>query len=180
MIVRNKRFVSRQMRVDRAFQGPMSSQRAEVGSLITDRFTGWREQETGESPDRSRSIGLAARRGNKQNKAYGGARLNPNTNFETESDVNITNAVNADHRTLIFLNIINKRRDSKPFVMTRKYKGIKKGLYKFTKPGRLKKLQAYDSPPETEKKQWMKPAKEDVMNKVNIRKQWAKAINRVL
>lgn len=179
MNVRADRFVSSRVRVDRARPGPMSGQQAQVGSVSTSRFSGWVEQEEGKAPQRNRVMTVAARRGNESNKVTGKARLKASNQFFTPSDFDIQ-ANDDDHRTVIFLQIMAKKHANRPFIMRRKYRKMRKGVYKFSKRGKLKQLQRFDEPPKPQRKRWMRPARESATTRANIRKQWGRAISHVL
>ena len=179
MNIRSDRFVNSRVRVVRARAVPISQQRAEVGSLPTSRFSGWIEQETGKAPLRTRTFGIAARRGKQKNTASAKARLKPANQFFSINDFDMPNAADGDHRTQIFLQLMSKEHANKPFVIRRKYRKMRKGIYVFSKRGRLKQLQSFDDM-KVKRKPWMKPARKRVVTKANVRKQWARAINHVL
>ena len=143
MNIRADKFINSRMRVNRARAVPISQQKAEVGSLPTSRFSGWIEQETGKAPLRTRTFGIAARRGKQKNKASAKARLKPVNQFFSVDDFDMPHAAGGDHRTQIFLQLMSKEHANKPFVMRRKYRKMRKGLYVFSKRGRLKQLQEF-------------------------------------
>lgn len=178
MNIRSDKFVASRMRVDRARAGPISRQRAETGSVITSRFSGWVEQETGKAPQRNRVFGLAARRGKEQNKASAKARLKPSNKFFTPDDFDIK-ANDDNHRTVIFLQIMGRDNPNKPFVIRKKYRKMRKGIYMFSKRGKLKQLQGFEAM-KVKREPWMAPARKAVLTKANVRKQWARAISHVL
>lgn len=174
--IRNPRFVASRMQVEKAKFGPMSGQRAEVGSVAKDRFSGWTEQETGAEPLRNRVFTLTARRGSNQNQAAPSSRLKPGNNIVDINDVDIA-ATGRLARRRIFIQIMS-RRPNKPFVMRRKYKKMRRGVYVF-KRKRLLQLQAFDAM-KVKRKPWMKPARAEVIQRSNVRAAWAKAIKFVL
>lgn len=178
MNIRSDRFVNSRMRVDRARSVPISQQRAEVGSLPTSRFSGWIEQETGKPAQRNRVFGIAARRGKERNTASGKARLKLSNQFFTPNDFDIS-ANDEDHRIQIFLQLMSTKHANDPFVMRRKYRKMRKGIYVFSKRGKLKQLQQFGEM-KVQRKPWMRPARRRVVTKANVRKQWARAINHVL
>ena len=179
MNIRSDRFVNRQMKVAKARAVPISQQKAEVGSVRTSAFTGWVEQETGKAPKRTRTFGIAARRGKQQNTASAKARLKPANQFFSVNDFDIPNAADEDHRTQIFLQLMSKEHANTPFVMRRKYRRIRKGLYVFSKRGKLKQLQDFGGM-KVKRKPWMRPAAHKINTKANVRKQWARAISHTL
>lgn len=177
MNIRSDRFVASRMRVARARSGPISQQKAEVGSVPTSRFSGWVEQETGKAPQRNRVFGIAARRGKEQNTASAKARLKPSNHFFSPSDFNIK-ANDDDHRTAIFLQLMSREHANKPFVMRRRYRKMRKGIYVFSKRGQLKQLQQFGAM-KVKRKPWMAPARKAVLTTANVRAQWARAISHV-
>ena len=176
LAIRNPRFVASRMQVEKAKSGPMSGQRAEAGSVTKDRFSGWTEQETGAEPLRNRVFTLTARRGNNQNQASPSSRLKPGNNIVDINDLNIA-ATGRMQRRRIFIQMMSRRKN-KPFIMRRKYKKMRRGVYVF-KGKRLLQLQAFDRMT-VKRKPWMKPARASVMTRSNIRAAWAKSIKFVL
>ena len=178
MNIRSDRFVNSRMRVDRARAGPIATQKAEVGSISTSRFSGWVEQETGKEPQRNRVFSVAARRGNEQNVATGKARLKPGNRIYTSNSFAIK-ANDDDHRTAVFMQLMGRHQPGKPFVLKRKFRKLRKGIYTITKRGKLKQLQQFNAM-KVKRKPWMAPARKSVVTKANVRAQWARAISHVL
>lgn len=80
MIVRNKRFVSSRIQVTKAnTHAPVSIQQSITGSVATERFSGWDEQEYGKKTARKRFATLAGRGGTPTKKVRQAARLKPGT-----------------------------------------------------------------------------------------------------
>lgn len=174
MTIRSDRFVASRMRVERARAGSINTQQAEVGSVPTARFSGWLEQETGKPPQRNRVFNIAARRGNEQNAVIGKARLKPSNQFYTANDFAIR-ASSEDHRTIIFLQLMSRHQPGKAFVLQRRFRKMRKGIYTFTKRGKIRQLQEFGVM-KVKRKPWMAPARKGVMTRANIRKQWARSI----
>ena len=61
MTVRNQKFVAGSLRVQKSTGSNIDNARSEVGSIFRPRFTGWKEQESGTKPERTRSITRFAR-----------------------------------------------------------------------------------------------------------------------
>jgi len=179
MIIRNQRFINSRIKVQRARSGAISTQKATVGSVTADRFSGWIEQETGQAPEMTRSFSVVSRRGQRGNKVVVAARLRSASTFPTVDDYNIK-AKDDDHRTMIFIKIMQRDQPRKPFVLKDKYKRFGIGIYKVLKRGRIKKLQSFDAPPTPKVRRWMEPAYKSVMTKQNIREQWARSIRHTL
>ena len=178
MHIRSDKFINSRMTVDRARGGFISGQKAEVGSVATSRFSGWVEQETGKAPLRNRVFSVAARRGSQQNVATGKARLKEDNRFYTPNDFAIK-AKDDDHRTAVFLQLMGRHQAGKPFVIKKKYKKLRKGIYVISKLGQLEQLQEFEAMT-VKRKPWMAPARKSVLTRANVRQQWAKSISRVL
>lgn len=88
MVVRNDRFVKGRLRVTQTRTGtPIAQQRSVAGSVATNRFTGWKEQEYGTRTARKRVSTLASRNGSIQNQMRGPARLKRSTSVRTFSQL---------------------------------------------------------------------------------------------
>lgn len=76
MTVRNKGFVSRQLRYTKTSAGlPIGGQRSWAGSVATERFSGWTEQEKGARTNQKRLATLAGRGGDKTKQIRQSVRL---------------------------------------------------------------------------------------------------------
>ena len=86
MTVRNKGFVSRQLRYSNANQSqPVNSQASWAGSVAKDRFSGWKEQEGGRVTRNRFAMTLGGRGGNIQKQMRPSIRLKPSTQVITPS-----------------------------------------------------------------------------------------------
>jgi len=178
MNIRSDRFVNSRMQVDRARGRSISQQKAEFGSRPTARFSGWVEQETGKAPLRNRVFGIAARRGSERNVATGKARLKAGNKFFTPNDFDIKGN-DADHRTVIFLQLMATEHANKPFVMRKQYRKMSKGIYVFSKRGKLRQLQDFKAMT-VKRDPWMAPTRKRVLTRANVRSQWARSISHTL
>lgn len=177
LVIRDPRFVNSRMQVEKARSGPISGQQAVVGSVQSPRFSGWVEQETGQPATRNRVFTLTARRNREQNRVAPRARLKPGNNITTVNDVNI-DASDEANRIRIFIQIMSRRRNE-PFIIRKRYKRMRKGVYTFRGKKKLRMLQEF-KPLKVQRKPWMQPARARVVTKVNVRKLWAKSIGFVL
>lgn len=134
MVVRDKRFLSRQLRFERANgRSPIMSQVAKAGSLAEERFSGWSEQITSGELKRTPAA-LKARKGSEQNKITQGTRLNKafisDRNFDMQSVFkrkstkgmlhNVRRpAPTGAHRAHVYLRILSRNRaqGGKPFLL---------------------------------------------------------------
>lgn len=107
MTIRSHGFVKSRVRVVKARTGPINSIESETGSIFSDRFSGWKEQQFG-TPSKRKRVGTKLSRGGEwQGKMKSGFRANSKMHFP--SDFNIENAKNKKHRLIIYLQIIDKR-----------------------------------------------------------------------
>lgn len=172
MTVRNEKFVSSRMRVTRAKGRDLNSIEAQVGSISSPRFSGWAEQERGDKPNNNRTITSFGRVGaDDQRQAKGKARAKTNNKFAKISDYTIR-AKSRKHRLIIFLQKMTE--EKRTFVMPRKYKGLKRGVY-FVKGKRLKRVQTF-GPRKVKINKWMEPVNKQLKQK-EIAKEWKKSLN---
>lgn len=175
MTVRNEKFVSRQMRVTTAKARNLDNIQALAGSIKSDRFSGWEEQETGKPSANHRTFTAFGRVSvSMDRQAKGKARAKTNNTFAKISDYTIR-ATSRRHRLIIFLQMMTERK--KAFVMPRKYKGLKRGVY-FVKGKQLKRVQTFGQR-KVKREPWMKPVN-DRLKQQDISKQWKKTLNYLL
>lgn len=87
MIVRAQAFVASRLRVTKTSGAtPIGSQRSITGSIASERFSGWTEQEKGTPTSRHRFATLAGRGGDKHKKIRPGVRLKPSNEVITIAD----------------------------------------------------------------------------------------------
>ena len=179
MNVRNPRFVQSRLRVSKARPKPINRQFSEVGSIATRRFSGWVEQELGTRTERTRLFSIGARRGSWGKQAISEARARPGNRFIGPNDFNI-NAKTEEHRIAIFLRIMFKTKEKKPFIVPRRYKRMPKGIYKRVgnKLRRYQNLEPKRVQPKRFK--WLTNARNDYAKSVNVERLWASKITRVI
>lgn len=174
MTIRDPRFVARQMKVDKAKGTDFMNAESEVGSVSTNRFSGWIEQETGKRSEKNRTTTLLARGGSESNKVRPKNRLKPTKALAKISDFKIK--ARRQHRLIIFLQMMSRQKKS--FLMPRKYKGLKRGVY-VTSRNKLHRIYTTE-PMNTKKSPWMKPTIKRVITSQLIRNTWAEQSVRVL
>jgi hypothetical protein len=178
MEIRNKRFVESKMRVDMA-KGtqPIASQRAEVGSLFGNRFTGWEEQELGKAADRTRVPTLFARGNDAGKQVKPSMRMKPSAAFRSPADVQ---GKDAHHSAQILLIMTNRENFRKPFILFG-HDDIEPGLYKWQKKGQLRLVQEFNSDKAQPKRfKWMSKAKDAFFAAANMTQLWSKVLSKVL
>lgn len=77
MVIRDKRFLLSSLRVEKTRPLPIDKQIAISGSINRPRFSGWKEQETGQTPVHKRVSTPTARGGSMRGKIQTKARLKP-------------------------------------------------------------------------------------------------------
>jgi hypothetical protein len=173
MIIRNKRFASGSMRVEKARSGRLESR---TGSLMRARFTGWQEQQTGGSDPRGRVATLLGRSGDINKQIRPMARMKPGQDFINPDDYP---GKSNEHRTTVMLQAIHRNKERKPFIIKRSRKW-KRGLYKLH--GRkIKMLQSFE--PRSNRIQripWATIGKRRYFAVNKPRDVWAASIRRVL
>lgn len=182
MTVRNLRFVQSRIRYQKARGSRIDNIFSESGSIQSPRFTGWKEQQTGVSAQRTRTQSLIAR-GEWKSQVKGTARMKPaNKFFDPDSEMEgksteqrVTAAIAGMRKGTV------KKRN---FLIRKKMKGrlstFKRGLWAM-KRRLLFRLQTFN-PPRLQPKRnpWHTRAVQKAMKKINLRIEWAKQITRVL
>jgi hypothetical protein len=135
MVMRNRGLLKKFTRVEKAKPGPVSQQRAVVGTLRSKDFTGWAENEKGGPSERNRVITLMARGGDKAKIVPKKNRINQ----EIAHDAGNFGST-AGNRTMGFLSWLNRNSYKGLFQLSAgKFKG---GIYTF-KPGQPAKMKGY-------------------------------------
>ena len=177
MTVRNIRFVMSRMRTEKSHQRmPMESQQSTVGSITSPRFSGWKEQQTGQKTARERTITLLGRMRRKTRKLVRTARLKDVGRFESYHKYP---GRGREQKNIIMMQKLDRQRWKKPFIISGK-KGMVAGLYKFRrrKPRLLqvfepKKLQPKRIP-------WMEDAIRRYFQRQDIHRLWARTLRRLI
>lgn len=177
MEVRNERFVASRVRVDKASgREKINNQVATVGSIQTDRFTGWEEQEFGKPAKRTRVATLFARGDDESKQIKPSLRMKAANQFFTTANVP---GKTEDQRNVALLRVM--RREKKVFKI-RKHRKLKKGIYKF-KGQELKRVQNLEISSRSKRVKrvpWLSGGRRRYFKKTNIRNLWGKTLKRVL
>jgi hypothetical protein len=120
MIVRNKAFAQRQLRVKKARpRSNLSRIMSEVGSVaVKKRFTGWAEQEGVKKSTKTRTMALKARGGQRTRKARPSARLRPGKHPRPgDLGFKSSRVKSKEHLAKAWLVWTRRERYKKPFVL---------------------------------------------------------------
>jgi hypothetical protein len=171
MVIRNMRFVMGRLKVQHSWPTlPIENQKAYVGSMATARFTGWTEQQTGESTARTRTINLLARRGDKLKVAVGAARLKPGKHIHSYNDYP---GAYPPRKELIMMQHLSRQKSTEPFFIT-KHPRMMPGLYRFYR-GKPKLLQVF-AKKQPDKIPWMTDATKRYLQRENMGAVWARTV----
>ena len=172
MVVRATKWVEGRVRVQKAYG---SRPEAEMGSIVSPRFTGWVEQELGTGVKRTRVAGIMSRKGDVKNKMIGAARLRPNASHITPEQYQ---GKRDSARTAAMIGDIRRRGLKTPFIV-KNHRKIKTGLYRM-RNGRIELLQLFKTKKQPRRVKWMSGALKLYMTHNRVRNEWAKSIRHVL
>jgi hypothetical protein len=144
MTIRDQRFLSSSLRVEKTKPVSINQQIAISGSITRPRFTGWKEQEDGGTAERKRKITISARGGSKQAKAQQKARLKPsNKIYKPEQFQGVT----YERRFYFMMRVLGSRGGGQ-FLITKKIKtkrgALNPALYNL-KNGKISMLQKFEA-----------------------------------
>jgi len=183
MTVRNINFVKARIRYQKARGNRIDNIYAETGSIQSPRFTGWKEQELGTKPMRTRTQSLTARGSDWNKQVKGTARMKPaNRFFDPDSEME---GSSTEQRMAIALagmrkGTIKKRNFLIKKKMRGKLKTLKRGLWGMQRK-QIYRLQTFKpSKLQPKRNQWHSRAIRKTMARINLRNEWVKQINRVL
>jgi len=175
MIVRNTRFLENKLRVTKASPGAaMEAQRSETGSIAGPRFTGWREQQTGENTARKRVISLLARASNIFRQAQPKARMKPAVTFASYNDYP---GAYPERKEIVMMQQLSRARSTEPFIVTHK-RGMTPGLYRFYR-GKPRILQVFKKE-QPKRIPWHTDAREKYFTQTNLTDLWARKLSKAL
>lgn len=175
LVIRNPRFMASRLQVDRA-RGrlPIQAQESTVGSVGKKRFTGWREQQTGEKSTRERVATLIARKGSRKRQIAPSARLKPSLELKRFTDYP---GASPNMRSTRMLQALDRARWKKPFYLTKK-RGIQPGVWVF-KGRKLRPLQLFKRGKKLKRNPWLTDARDRYFQREDIGRLWARKIERI-
>ncbi len=174
MIVRSPGFVNSSMRVVKAKTGSsISTQQSATGSIYRERFSGWVEQETGKPSQRERIASLVARGGGKRGKIKPRFKFKPGKKFVRPKQFG---GKDFQSKIRAMFRIMGSRKKREMFLLSRKYKKMRPGLYLFHSK-KITKIQ--DTEPralQPRRNRWMTKAVSRMRRTFDVRRSWKKNI----
>ena len=173
MNVRNQKFVSSSIIFRGARATRIDDQQSSTGSIARARSTGWIEQQEGKVDSRTRSQSLLARGNNFDKQVAPSARLKPGRSFITMGSFDLPSG---PAQVPTYIRLVKSKYKNKPFILNKKYRQIKRGVYKFVR-NKMMLLQNFERKPRKVKHNpWMTNARERYMSKVDLDAEWVKSI----
>lgn len=179
LTIRNEKFLNSRIRVQKARKTQdVRSQEAIVGSIKTQRFSGWVEQETGKARKQTRTATLLARGGSKNKPMKPSARLKRSNQFRDPDEFPGSSGHN---RSVAMIRMLAKAKWRKPFVI-KGHSRIKSGLFKFRrkKLERLQLFKPFPSKLQPERLKWLRGGAKAFFKSNQVRDIWGKNLNREL
>ena len=147
------------------------------GSIKKDRSSGWIEQETGRRSNKDRVATIMGRSGSESKQIKPSIRLKQGRRFKSAQDFEPNGSVG---RTLMMLMKLKREKYKKPFVVRRRNKYKRRGMYKFVR-GKAKLLYAFNTKKvRPARVVWLRGGSRVDNNKNNIRDRWGVAIEKQL
>ncbi len=162
------------MRVQKSTGSNLNNLKSEVGSIKRQRFTGWKEQEKGTRPERTRSITRFAR-GSKNRKLRAGFRMKSGAGFLDSDDLNIQGS---GDRTAVMLQILARRKERKPFII-KNSRTFRSGLYVLRRK-KAKRIQTFKQTKKIKRVSWLEGGRREFFRTSDIDRIWADNLRRVL
>lgn len=170
MIVRNPKFVSGRIRVTKArITAPVEVQAAWTGSVATNRFTGWTEQEFGKKAARNRLATIKGRGGDKTKQIRHAVRLKPKNDVVTMDDPDYQPK---GDRLGGFIAMVMRKKE-------RRLIRIKGSFYKRNRK-KLELVQSMDGKKQPKRLRWMRKARAIYFRKTNLDALWRKTVDRTM
>jgi hypothetical protein len=175
MTVRNPKFVASRLQVTKSrLTRPIANQQSITGSVATQRFSAWQEQQLGKDTARKRTISLLARMGSTARQAAPRARLKPgNRIWKPEpfpgKDIN--------QKSIVMMQKLSRAGVTEPFLLLHKT-GMIPGLYKF-KGGKPRLLQSFATK-QPHKIPWLTAGRERYFRETNLSALWARTLGYAL
>ena len=177
MTVRNQSFVVNRMKFQLTRGNmPITQQETKTFSIKSERFSGWEEQETGKRTKRTRVATQLGRGGSNLKQIKPGFRLKPGKDFKNPDDFQGDGSAK---QIAAMFHWIESEKYTKPFIIHGSKK-FKSGLYKRVR-SKIKRLQTFKAKNTQPKRvKFMTKARKNYFSKVNMKREWANAIDRTL
>lgn len=175
MVVRNSKFVSSSLRVQKTKGSNFSSLSSETGSVRRPRFSGWAEQELGKRSSRTKVATPFGRGGSNKGVLKPSFRMKPSARFIKPSDFE---GDNQKQKIRAMLNKVSKRKTSRPFLI-RGSKRFSSGLYKIQNRN-IRRVQKFKTTAQPKRIKWHTQSKAIYFRANKPRDIWARNIRRIL
>lgn len=173
MTVRNPKFVETSIRWRGARPTNIDNQKSQTFSVSLRNTTGFKEQQDNKVDKRTRSQSLLARGNTFSKKVKPSLRMKPSRSFFSAADFDLPSG---KAQTPALIKHMKKKYKNKPFLIKKKYRQIKRGLYKFVR-NKMMLLQNFEKKPRPVKyNPWMDKARQNFFRSTNVDKEWGKAI----
>lgn len=137
LVIRSPTFIKKNIWAQLARKGkPLDKLQSEIGSRLSERFSGLVEQELGIKAELKRQPTLFARGGNPGRKIKPSVRMRAQNQFRSPDDFE---GKNAAHRVVVMLAVSRREKYRRPFII-KKHPKFVKGLYRLRR-GSLKLVQ---------------------------------------
>lgn len=189
-IIRNPKFILSRMQVVKTTAKPISQQQVTLGSTFVRgkghiTFDGFYTLQTGRDPERSRTMALLARGGDKRAQVKRSNRLLPDSDIVSTDDAPVLHG----SRAQALIRDMARNVPNKPFIIRRGY-GLPAGLYRINKGKRyllpsgksapkLQIVQHFGRKPKHERWQWMQESVNRLLKHSPMQKLWNAAIAKV-
>lgn len=175
MTVRNERFVTGSLRVQKASRSvPMNSQVAIAGSISRARFSGWEEQELGTKTSRTRTATRFARKGGSR-PVPPSLRMKPGNKFLAPRDFE---GQSDEHKVQVMLQTLSRQRYKKPFVI-KGHRRFNSGLYKF-RGKKIMMIWRFKTRKQPKRLRWQTISRDLYFATTRIDSVWANSLRKVL
>ena len=190
MTIRKPKFIDSSLKTFFAKPSrPISKMASIFGSIERARYSGLREQQTGEAPEQRNTTTRAARGGVKTRPVKSWARMRGNAKFPSPNksqglktrdgrDFGLKGLTGVK-RIVAFLSILNERKVAQTFILRKRFGRFKKGLYRFHQ-GTIKKLQSFGTRGKPKRIKWLTKGVSNYLKSVNINKVWSRNLLREL
>jgi hypothetical protein len=179
MVIRDQRFLRNNLKVQPARSGRIESQVAIAYSVRRPRFTGWKEQQDGSTPEKKRGTTLAARGGNVRGKMQSRARLKSGNKFYKPEQFQ---GRDLKSRFQFMMRVMGTRGGGE-FIITNpvptKAGAIGKGLYRL-RNSKITRLQTFDSNRRPKRIPWRTQSLQSLKTRNDMGTIWRESIKRVL
>ena len=179
MTIRSHGFVKSRVRVVMARTGPIDSLQSESGSIFADRFDGWKSSQFGTEGLRKWVPSKFSRGGTWRRKVRLGMRHGQGKKIYKMSDFHITNAKNKQHRLIIYLQMLDKRKIKDRFLFPGDLGRMNEGDYTM-KNGKIRGIHhRKEEVKRTKRTMWMDKSIDLLLKEVDPQSIWERNVKHV-